>query len=53
MYSNTITYEKRKNALLSVTGTSTTQVAAVLKEKVSFLQKHDKALFGKEFMIIW
>ena len=46
---NTITYERRKNALLGVTGTSTTQVAAVLKEKTSFLQKHDKALFGKEF----
>ena len=47
--SNTLTYERRKNALLGVTGTSTTKVAAMLKEKASFLQKHDKALFGKEF----
>ena len=45
--SNTITYERRKNTLLGVTGTSTTQVAAALKEKASFLQKYDKALFGK------
>ena len=48
-YSNTITYERRKNALLDVTGTSTIQVAAMLKEKASFLQKYDKALFGKKF----
>ena len=47
--SNTITYETHKNALLGVTGTSTTQFTAVLKEKASFLQKHDKALFGKKF----
>ena len=47
--SNTITYTRRKNALLGVTGTSTTQVTAMLKEKASFLQKHDKALSGKEF----
>ena len=47
--SNTITYKKCKNALLGVTGTSTTQVAAMLKEKASFLQKHNKALFGKNF----
>ena len=47
--SNTITYDRRKNTLLGVTGTSTTHVAAMLKEKASFLQKHDKALFGKEF----
>ena len=46
--SNTITYQMRKNALLGVTGTSTTQVAAMLKRKASFLQKHDKAFFGKE-----
>ena len=45
----TIIYERRKNALLGVTGTSTTQVAAMLKEKASFLQKHNKALFGKNF----
>ena len=30
-------------------GTSTTQVAAMLKEKATVLQKHNKALFGKEF----
>ena len=47
--SNNITYERRKNILLGVTGTSNAQVAAILKEKASFLQKHDKALFGKEF----
>ena len=47
--SNTLTYEKCRNALLGVTGTSTTQVAAMLNEKGSFLQKHDKALFEKEF----
>ena len=46
--SNTITYERLKDALLGVTETSTTQIAAMLKEKASFLQKHDKALFGKE-----
>ena len=45
--SNTITYQMRKNALLGVTGTSTTQVAAMLKKKASFLQKHDKAFFWK------
>ena len=47
--SNAITYERHKNALLGVTGTSTTQVAAMLKEIASFLQKYDMALFGKEF----
>ena len=47
--SNTITYERCKNPLQGVTGTSTTLVAAMLKEKVSFLQKHDKALLGKGF----
>ena len=47
--SNTIIYETRKNVLLGVRGTSTKQVAVMLKEKASFLQKHDKALFGKEF----
>ena len=38
---NTITYERRKNVLLGVTGTSSSQVASMLKEKVAFLQKHD------------
>ena len=47
--SNAITYDRRRNALLGVTGTSTTQVAAMLKEKTSFLQKHDKTLFRKGF----
>ena len=47
--SNTITYERRKNALLGVTGTSSSQVASILKEKAAFLQKHDQALFGKDF----
>ena len=47
--SNTLTYDRHKNVLLGVTGTSTTHVAAMLKEKVSFLQKHNKALCGKEF----
>ena len=35
--------------LLDVTGTSSSQVASVLKEKAAFLQKHDQALFGKDF----
>ena len=35
--------------LLGVTGTSSSQVASVLKEKAAFLQKHDQALFGKDF----
>ena len=46
---NTITYERRKNVLLGITGTSSSQVASMLKEKVAFLQKHDQALFGKDF----
>ena len=46
---NTITYERRKNVLLGVTGTSSSQVASMLKEKAAFLQKHDQALFGKDF----
>ena len=33
---NTITYERRKIVLLSVTGTSTLQVASTLKEKAAF-----------------
>ena len=46
---NTITYERRRNALLGTTGTSSSQVASMLKEKVAFLQKHDQTLFGKDF----
>ena len=46
---NTITYEIKKMFLFAVTGTSSSQVASVLKEKVAFLQKHDQALFGKDF----
>ena len=46
---NAITYERRKNVLLGVTGTSSSQVASVLKEKAAFLQKHNQALFGKDF----
>ena len=41
--------EGRKSVLLVLTGKSITQVAALLKEKVSFFEKHDKASFGKEF----
>ena len=46
---NTISYERRKNVLLGVTGTYSSQVASILKEKAAFLQKHDQALFGKDF----
>ena len=47
---NTIIYERRKNVLLGVTGTSPSQVASrLLKEKTKFLQKHNQALFGKVF----
>ena len=46
---NTVSYERRKNVLLGVTGTSSSQVASILKEKAAFLQKHDQALFGKDF----
>ena len=46
---NTITYERRKDVLLGVTGTSSSQVASMLKEKAAFLQKHDQAIFGKDF----
>ena len=34
---------------MGVTGTSSSQVASMLKEKVAFLEKHDQALFGKDF----
>ena len=37
------------NFLSDTTGVSTTQLAALLKEKASFLQKDDKSLFRKEF----
>ena len=46
---NTITYERKKIILLGVTGTSSSQVPSVLKEKATFLQKHEQALFGKDF----
>ena len=46
---NTITYKRRKNVLLGVTGTSSSQVASMLKEKAAFLQKHDQAHFPKDF----
>ena len=46
---NTITYERRKNVLLGVTGTSSSQLASMVKEKAAFLQKHDEALFGNDF----
>ena len=45
-----ITYERRKNVLLGVTGISTAYIVALFKKKISFLQKHDKVLFGKEFI---
>ena len=34
---------------MGVIGTSSSQVALMLKEKAAFLQKHDQALFGKDF----
>ena len=43
---NAITYERRKNVLLGITGTSSSQVASMLKEKGAFLQKHNQVLFG-------
>ena len=46
---NTITYERRKIVLLGVIGTSSLQVASMLKEKAAFLQKHHQALFRKDF----
>ena len=48
-FSNTITYERRKNVLLGVTGTSSSQVASILNEKAAFLRKHNQALFRKGF----
>ena len=49
---NTITYERRKNVLLGVTGTSSSQVSSMLEEKAAFRQKHDQALFGNISEII-
>ena len=48
-FSNTITYERRKNVLLGVTGTSSSQVASILNEKAAFLRKHNQVLFRKGF----
>ena len=50
-YMNTIMYERRKNIILGVTGTSTKQVTALLKEKALFLQKHTKNLFRRNLQI--
>ena len=49
---NSITYERRKNVLLGVTGTSSSQVSSMLEEKAAFRQKHDQALFGNISEII-
>ena len=46
---NKTTYERGKNVLFGVIGTSSSQVASMLKEKASFLQKHDQLLFEKDF----
>ena len=46
---NTIAYEKRKNVLVGFTGTSSSQVTSMLKEKAALLHKYDQALFGKDF----
>ena len=46
---NTITYQRRKNVLLGITGTSSSQVTSMLKEKAAFLTKHNQVLFGKCF----
>ena len=34
---------------MGVTGTSSSHMASTLKEKAAFLQKHDQALFRKDF----
>ena len=49
--SNNITYEKRKNVLLGVTGISTTQVAAILKD-LSFKSMTTHYL-ERSLLIIW
>ena len=46
--SNAITYHRRLNVLGSVMN-SQYQVKSMLKEKASYLQKHDEYLFGKKF----
>ena len=46
---NTNTNERRKSVLLDVTGASSSQVASMFKEKAAFLQKHDQALFRRDF----
>ena len=43
---NMITYERRKNMSLGVTGTFSSRVASMFEEKAAFLQKHD---FWKRF----
>ena len=48
-YNNTTAYARRKNVLLGVTRTSSSQVSSILKEKAAFLHKHYQALFGKYF----
>ena len=48
-FNNTIIYERRKNVLLGVTETFSSQVASILNEKAAFLQKHSQALFRKDF----
>ena len=44
---NTITYERRKNVLLGVTGTSSSQVASMLKEKTASYKNTTKHSLGK------
>ena len=46
--SNAITYHRRLNVLGCIMN-SQYQVKTMLKEKASFLQKHDSELFGKKF----
>ena len=41
--------KEKKNVLLGVTETSSSQAASILEEKAAFLQKHNRALFGKDF----
>ena len=45
---NTVTYERRINVLLVVTGTSSSQVASMLKEKAAFLENtRSRTLWAK------
>ena len=46
--SNSITYQRRYNALLGVMG-SAPKVKEMLRTDADMLQKHDKDLFGKKF----